>query len=60
MIHIMEHLSQEGVPSVRLEVRMSNSRAISFYKRLGFIRLEFVPEYYEDGEGAYIMTKRIR
>ena len=59
MTHILEHLRQEGVPSVRLEVRKSNSRAITFYKRLGFTVLEYIPEYYEDGEGAYIMTKRI-
>jgi ribosomal protein S18 acetylase RimI-like enzyme len=30
-----------------------------FYKRLGFVIHELIPEYYEDGEAAYIMTKRI-
>ena len=59
MTHIMDHLRDAGVPDVRLEVRKSNARAILFYKRLGFVIRELIPEYYEDGEAAYIMTKRI-
>ncbi|MBN1786298.1 MAG: ribosomal protein S18-alanine N-acetyltransferase [Candidatus Methanofastidiosa archaeon] len=51
---------KQYVSSVRLEVRKSNDRAITFYKRLGFDIVELLDEYYDDKEDAYVMTKRVR
>ena len=40
-----------------LEVRVSNSPAISLYEKLGFKKSGVIPHYYLDGEDAYVMTK---
>ena len=39
-----------------LEVRVSNEKAISLYKRLGFAITSKIEFYYRDGEAAYVMT----
>jgi ribosomal-protein-alanine N-acetyltransferase len=60
MGYIMSFLREQAVPLVRLEVRKGNARAISFYESMGFRRTEHLPDYYEDGEAAYVMIKYIR
>lgn len=42
---------------VFLEVRVSNTPAISLYKKLGFEIAGRIPRYYSDGEDAYIMAR---
>lgn len=43
---------------VTLEVRVSNEKAISLYKKLGFRVVGEVPDYYEsEHENAYILLK---
>jgi ribosomal-protein-alanine N-acetyltransferase len=42
-----------------LEVRVSNTPAVSLYKRLGFEAARVVHGYYADGEDAYIMTRKL-
>ena len=39
-----------------LEVRVSNQPAVNLYKELGFITARKIPEYYNDGEAAYVMA----
>jgi len=56
---IIENFRNKEISCVRLEVRESNTRAITFYKRLGFTEKELIPSYYEDGEGAYILVKNL-
>jgi len=46
-----------GAGECYLEVRVSNTPAISLYRKLGFEETKVVPHYYLDGEDAYIMTK---
>lgn len=41
----------------RLEVRVSNVEAISFYTKLGYNIIDRMPSYYPDGEDAHIMIK---
>ena len=48
-----------GATECYLEVRVSNTPAISLYEKLGFRRTEVVPHYYADGENAYIMRKEM-
>jgi Acetyltransferases len=43
---------------VFLEVRVSNTPAISLYKKLGYEIAGRIPRYYSDGEDAYIMAHR--
>jgi ribosomal-protein-alanine N-acetyltransferase len=42
-----------------LEVRVSNSQAISMYKKLNFETSRTVRSYYADGEDAAIMTRKL-
>jgi ribosomal-protein-alanine N-acetyltransferase len=44
------------VARVKLEVRESNDRARSLYRRFGFERHHTVPRYYDDGEDALVLV----
>lgn len=44
---------------VFLEVRTSNKKAIELYKKHGFIKTSIRKGYYDDGEDALILEKRI-
>lgn len=48
-----------GSRFLRLEVRASNAAGLSLYERAGFTFLERKPAYYEDGEDAIRMEKRL-
>lgn len=51
----------KGVKSVFLEVRESNSAAISLYSRFGFLPVGKRPRYYsETGEDALVFMKKLR
>lgn len=49
---------EKEVKVFRLEVRASNVPAIRLYKSLGFRYSFFRPNYYQDGEGCYVMFLR--
>jgi ribosomal-protein-alanine N-acetyltransferase len=42
-----------------LEVRVSNEEAVRLYRKLGFEISQTVHGYYADGEGAFVMTKKL-
>jgi ribosomal-protein-alanine N-acetyltransferase len=44
-------------PRLKIECRVSNRAAISFYKKLGFRIVGRIAGYYEDGEDAFEMVK---
>ena len=46
------------VPSIHLNVRVSNKAAIQLYQNSGYQRAGFWPVYYEDGEDALLMEKQ--
>jgi ribosomal protein S18 acetylase RimI-like enzyme len=48
-----------GSDRLRLEVRVSNKAAIALYSKAGFSILKESPGYYEDGETALKMEKRL-
>jgi len=48
-------LATRGVGHVKLEVRESNDRARSLYRRAGFEHDHTVPRYYDDGEDALVL-----
>lgn len=43
------------ITRVKLEVRVSNKKAISFYDKIGFKEVEILKKYYEDLEDAVLM-----
>ncbi len=55
-----EHAEQMSGESLFLEVRRSNSSAIALYEALDYDRTGVRFNYYQDGEDAVIMTKRVR
>jgi ribosomal-protein-alanine N-acetyltransferase len=52
-------LATRGVGRVKLEVRASNERARSLYRRFGFDHYHTVRRYYDDGEDALVMVADI-
>jgi ribosomal-protein-alanine N-acetyltransferase len=46
-----------NLKAVNLEVRISNEKAVRFYDTKGFNIISLLPNYYEDGEGGYLMKK---
>lgn len=48
-----------GKKRVKLEVRVSNTSAIELYEKLGFEKQKIVKNYYENGEDAVMMKKRL-
>ncbi|MCR4410013.1 MAG: ribosomal protein S18-alanine N-acetyltransferase [Candidatus Saccharicenans sp.] len=56
MRHVLGRLKENGVHFVSLEVRVSNHRALSLYRKLGFSILGVRKDYYSRPvEDAYVM-----
>lgn len=56
MRHVLDRLKENGVHFVSLEVRVSNHRALSLYRKLGFSILGVRKDYYSRPvEDAYVM-----
>ncbi len=47
---------EKGKEKLFLEVRVSNIPAQSLYKKKGFKVVKIIPNYYSDGESAYLMV----
>ena len=62
--HLLRRLEQEyailGANGVQLEVRVSNTVAQEFYRRLGYREVFQVASYYSNGEDALVMMKWFR
>ena len=52
--------AQVEVPNIRLTVRASNRGAIILYQALEYVTIDQWPRYYQDGEAAVVMQKRLR
>lgn len=55
----LRSLSSQGVQRVFLEVRAANASAIALYRRLGFLPLRELPDYYGPGVDGLRMVLRI-
>lgn len=55
---LVEHVvgASSGLP-VSLHVRVSNEQAQKIYQRVGFTVKKTIPNYYSDGEDAYLMIR---
>ena len=56
---MLHEAKQAGAKSMSLEVRKSNLPAITLYHRCGFSEVAIRPRYYQDGEDALLMIKRL-
>lgn len=59
MATLLDTFRRNGLKKVLLEVAVSNSVAIAFYKRLGFKIVRLIRNYYPWGEDAYLMSKEL-
>lgn len=58
--HAFRLALEQGAEIVALEVRASNSAAISLYRRLGFARVGIRAGYYDSVEDAVLMEKSLK
>ncbi len=56
----IERCRQRGRERMLLEVRVSNEVAQRLYKKNGFEIIDVIPNYYNDGEDAYLMVLNLR
>ena len=40
-----------------LAVKVTNRRAVAFYRKYGFVQIRVLPRYYEDGKDAWLMVR---
>ncbi len=55
--YLFKEGEEEGIKFYYLEVKITNSPAISFYEKNGFRKLGVRKKYYEDGTDALVMVK---
>ncbi len=56
---LIEQAHQSKIKYIKLEVRPSNIAAISLYRKFGFRKFRTIPNYYKNGEDAYIYILKI-
>lgn len=57
--HSERTLREKEVSRYQLQVDITNSTAIEFYKRAGFVILKTLESYYGDGTDAFLMEKML-
>lgn len=57
---LIKHVEKEmGTSILEIQVRRSNVGAQKFYLSLGFKKKEIIPNYYHNGEDAFVMIKKL-
>lgn len=56
---VMKKLEEESIKEVTLEVRPSNQAALKLYQNQGFKQIAVRKNYYNNGEDAFLMYKRL-
>jgi ribosomal-protein-alanine N-acetyltransferase len=59
MVNMLEKLQEIGIKEVTLEVRPSNKAALKLYEKLGFREVAIRKGYYNNGEDAFLMYRRL-
>lgn len=57
--HFIDNCTKFAYTSVKLEVKIDNTRAIQLYEEEGFHIDSKIRKYYEDNTDAYVMIKHI-
>lgn len=56
---LIKKFKEMNIKTVRLEVAVSNTDAQLFYKKMGFMTISCIKNYYSNGEDAFLMEKRL-
>ena len=56
---LYKKILEENITAIELEVRTDNTTAIKFYEKHGFKIKNKLPNFYKNGEPAYVMRKNI-
>ncbi len=56
---VIKECIKENCESITLEVRISNYKGISFYRKHGFREISTRKSYYRNGEDALVMIKMV-
>ena len=57
--HIEDSLRNRDVGTVMLEVRVSNTAAQNLYRRMGYMVVQRIGKYYNNGEDCFLMMKAL-
>ena len=60
MDDMLSRLYNSNIETITLEVRVSNTPAISLYKKYGFKQISIRSKYYENIEDAYVMQREVK
>jgi len=55
----IRNMALKGIRIIELEVDTSNKKAVSFYKKNGFVISKIVKNFYRIGDDAYLMVKHL-
>lgn len=56
---LIDRFKEKRIKEITLHVRTENEVAISFYKNLGFKISKTIKNYYQNGNDAFLMKKKI-
>ena len=56
MVSSLDEMVKQGAEECFLEVRQSNTPAITLYEQMGFVKIKLLKKYYSDNENAYLMA----
>ena len=59
MAHIESSLRARSIDTIMLEVRVGNTGAQDLYKRWGYIVVQRIARYYNNGEDCFLMIKSL-
>ncbi len=54
-----EQMISKNINIIELETRVDNTAAISFYKKHGFKEIEKIKNFYQNGEDAILLKKKL-
>ena len=57
LAHMEAAASARGLSTMVLEVRVSNFKAQELYRKLGYISVQRISNYYRDGEDCFLMMR---
>ena len=59
LTQLLREFSERNLTTIELEVKTTNQKAISFYKKNHFKIVELIPHFYQNGEDAYLMRSTV-